>query len=79
MKSGQLPKPRRGLRATTVDNVIFVTGGLDHNSTELTSILSWDALAESWQSVGDLKVARYENAAVAISSSIIDSECSAIP
>ena len=74
VEGGQLPKPRWGLRAATVDNVIFVTGGVDDNNYNLTSILSWDPLTESWQQAGDLKVARSNHAAVANPSLIIDSE-----
>ena len=76
VEGGQLPKPSWGLRSATVDNVIFVTGGLiwDHNPRQFTTILSWDPLTESWQKAGDLKIGRYGHAAVAIPSSII--ECS---
>ena len=84
MEGGQLPKPRWWLRATTVDNVIFVTGGdvdgfYDYDSGvfyggNLTTILSWDPLTESWLQAGDLEMGRYDHAAVAIPSSII--ECS---
>ena len=84
VKSGQLPKPRWWLRAATVDNVIFVTGGEvdvyygydddDNDYDQFKKILSWDPLTESWQHAGELKVGRYGHAAVAIASSII--ECS---
>ena len=89
VEGGQLPKPRWGLRAATVDNVIFVTGGdvdvsYDDEADDygygvsyvgnLTTILSWDPLTESWQHAGELKVGRFNHAAVAIPSSII--ECS---
>ena len=74
---GELPTGRERLRAATFDNVIFVTGG--HNVNNLTAILSWDARTESWQAAGDLKVGRSFHAAVAITSSIIESESSALP
>ena len=73
---GELPTGRSYLRAATFDNVIFVTGGLPSGSTE---ILSWDPLTESWRPVGNMKNGRYGHAAVAIPSSIIESECSAVP
>ena len=79
VEGGELPEPRHGLRAATVDNVLFITGGQDENYNNLAEILSWDPLAESWQKVGDLKLGRGFHAAVAIPSSIIESECSAIP
>ena len=78
MDTDKLPSPRYGLRATVVDNIIYVTGGLDDDFNVLTSILSWDPSTESWQQAGDLKVARSHHAAVAIPSSIIESECSAM-
>ena len=74
VESGKLPSPRRGLRASLVDNTIFVAGGWDYDKT---SILSWDPASESWQPAGDLKVGRGFHAAVAIPSSIVESECSA--
>ena len=70
---GQLPSARVLMRAVVLDNVIHVTGG---GYSDFTSILSWDPESKSWQSVGDLKMARYWHAAVAINSSTIESECS---
>ena len=78
MAGGQLPEPRVGLQASMVDNIIFVTGGQDQDYNYLTSILSWDPSTESWRPVGDLKVGRNSHAAVAVPSSIIESECSAM-
>ena len=74
--SGNLPTPRDYLRAATVDNIIFVTGGRDYHGNTLTAILSWDPSTESWQEAGNLKVGRFDHAAVATPSSIIESECS---
>ena len=71
MDGGQLPEPRTGFRATSVGDVIFVTGGTDIDYNFLTSILSWDPVAESWQQAGDLAVARYYHAAVAVPKSVI--------
>ena len=65
VEGGELPSPRYGLRATLVGDILFVTGGWDGNN-ELTSILSWDPVTESWESVGDLAVARCFHAAVAL-------------
>ena len=70
VEGGELPSPRRGLRATLVDDLLFVTGGYDDNV--LTSILSWDPVAQSWQPVGDLPVARVFHAAVVLPSSLVD-------
>jgi len=76
VEGGQLPTSRAGLRASTVKNVLYVTGG-EHNYP-VTSILSWDNDSKTWKSAGDLKVPRSSHAAVAMPSSIIESECPAL-
>ena len=75
VESGKLPQPRNGLRAAMVANVIYVTGG-GNGYIDLPSILSWDPTNESWQEAGNLAVARSWNAAVSVSSSLIESGCS---
>ena len=77
MEGGQLPTPRYALRAAMVGNVLYVAGGSE-GSSNLNSILSWHPPSESWQAAGDLKVGRSLYAAVAINSTIIESECSEI-
>ena len=57
------------------ENVLYVTGG--YNPNHLSAILSWDPLQEKWTHAGDLKVARFGHAAVAIPSDTI--ECAAMP
>ena len=71
VEGGELPSPRFSLRATLVGDLLFVTGGYDGDH-DLTSILSWDPVAETWQAAGDLAVARYYQAAVALPSSFIE-------
>ena len=71
VEGGQLPSPRYGLRASVVNKILFVTGGLGDGVNYLTSILSWDPVAESWQPVGDLAVGRLVHAAVAVPASVI--------
>ena len=78
VECGQLDRPMRGLRATMVDNTLYVTGGYDLDRNSYTSILFWDPSTESWQPSGELAVARYDHAAVAVPLSIIESECSAM-
>merc|ERR1711936_1397307 len=56
VEGGQLPSLSFGLRATFVGDILHVSGGWDGNF--LTSILSWDPVAESWQPAGDLDVGR---------------------
>ena len=79
VEGGKLPQPRPkvGLRATLVGDILFVTGGNGGFGNygfgeRLTSILSWDPATESWQLAGDLAVAKHSHAAVAVPSSIID-------
>ena len=74
--TGHLPTARQGLRATVIDNHIFVTGGFDGESNHLTEILHWDPSTESWRKSGNLTLARSHHAAVAIPSYIVESECS---
>merc|ERR1712130_784397 len=69
VEGGQLPSPRFRLRATSIGDIIYVSGGWDDNDNDLTSILSWDPVAESWQPAGDLDVARDSHAAVAVPTS----------
>jgi hypothetical protein len=71
VEGGQLPSPRDAPRATFVGDVLFVTGGFDDGENDLTSILSWDPVAESWQPAGDLAVGRSAHAAVAVPTSFI--------
>ena len=71
VEGGELPTVMRGLRAAMVGDILHVTGGHDDDVNNLTSILAWDPVAESWQDVGDLNVARYSHAAVAIPDSVI--------
>ena len=71
VEGGELPSPRYYLQATLVGDILFVTGGRDDGYNELTSILSWDPVAESWQAAGDLAVGRSSHAVVAIPESLI--------
>ena len=77
-ETGPLPTARYELRATVIDNYVYVTGGLDDNNDYLTEVLRWDPSNESWQLVGNLSEGegRNDHAAVAIPSSFIESECS---
>ena len=73
VEGGELPSPRWILRATLVGDILFVTGG--YGNGYFTSILSWDPVAESWQSAGELAVGRYEHAAVAVPTSTVAIFC----
>ena len=76
VETGELPSGGRGPRAAVVENVLYVSGGF-YGWDHLTAILSWDPLQEKWTHAGDLEVARYYHAAVAIPSNAI--ECVAVP
>ena len=63
-----------------VDNVLYVTGGVefavgDDDNNYPKSILSWNPSTETWQPAGELAVVRYNHAAVAVPFSILSSEC----
>ena len=71
VEGGELPSPRSGLRAASINDVLFVSGGY-YGNNYLTSILSWDPVAESWQPAGELAVARAYHAAVAVPASLVE-------
>ena len=71
VKGGELPSGRWKLKAAMVNDIIYVTGGQDDHFNDLTSVLAWDPVAESWQDVGDLAVARFDHAAVAVPDSVM--------
>ena len=79
METGNLPSPRAALRAATNGNVLHVSGGISYDSDYniFTTILSWDAVLESWNYVGDLMEARRGHAVVAVSEAIM--QCSVMP
>ena len=74
VEGGELPSPRSGLRAALVGDLLFVTGGFyyDDGDHDLTSILSWDPVGETWKAAGDLAVGRFYHAAVALPSSLVE-------
>jgi len=84
---GSLPMARSGLRATLVDDILYVTGGYyayrtgeAENENEhfyLKEILAWDPVGETWSPVGMAEVGRDGHAAVAVPRSFFASECAA--
>ena len=77
VEGGELPSPRSGLRAAMVGDVLHVTGGHlppdqpGRDGPDITSILAWDPVAESWQDAGELHVARNYHAVVEIPDTLI--------
>jgi len=78
--NGQLPRARTGLKAAMINSDLYVTGGIGTDGAPFTSIYYWDPNQRypSWRLAGDLKVPRHSHAAVAMPSSIIESECPAL-
>ena len=69
VEGGELPTPRKGLRATVVGDVLYVSGGAD--GQHLTSVLSWNPAWETWQEVGNLAVARGWHATVVVPTAFV--------
>ena len=78
VEGGELPSPMDGVRATVVNNVLYVHGGdtcgyyLTDDCGGSTKVLSWDPAGQTWQEVGNLAVGRDFHAAVAVIASFID-------
>ena len=72
VEGGDLPTPRRGLRATVVEDALFVSGGMNSNWNVLSSVLLWNPAGQTWQEVGNLAVGRDFHAAVAVPASFMD-------
>ena len=71
VESGRTWRPP-AQEASVVDDILFATGGSHDGFNALTSILSWDPVAESWQPAGDLALARNFHAAVAVPTSLVE-------
>ena len=55
-----------GSQATLVGNTLYVRGWNGNDNTYLTSFVSWDPVAGTWQAAGDLLVRRFWHGAVAV-------------
>ena len=79
VEGGELPPATVGsfgLQATLVDQTLYVSGGYTTPDFDYrTSILSWDPVAESWQSAGNLLFGRGLHATVAVPRSTIAMYC----
>ena len=71
---GHLPRASYGLRASVIENTIFVTGGSGQPDSILSWNLNWDG-SGYWKPEGTLSVGRHKHAAVAIPLSMIQSGC----
>merc|ERR1712062_499336 len=62
LTNARLPTPRRGLRAGTAQNIIFLFGGDEGDYLGLNNILYFNKTEESWQPAGQMKEPRYYHA-----------------
>ena len=71
VEGGELPTPRSGLRASVVNNILYVSGGV-YDQVQLTSVLLWNQDGQAWQEAGQLVVGRHIHPAVSVSLSMIN-------
>ena len=67
VEGGELPTPTCNLRATVVQNILYVTGGGPHETSisPFDNVLSWDPVGEKWSHVGKLTQQRSFHGGVA--------------
>jgi len=51
---GMLPSARYGLRAASLGDVLYVTGGDDGSAEDIDEVLAWDGIAETWSVAGHI-------------------------
>merc|ERR1711988_1549700 len=56
--AANLPSPRRGLQAASLDNKVFFFGGEDSSRSDLDSILSYEPDTDTWQEAGTMTLPR---------------------
>ena len=71
VEGGELSTPRSGLRASVVNNILYVSGGV-YDQVQLTSVLLWNQAGQAWQEAGHLAVGRHIHAAVSVPLSLIN-------
>jgi len=69
-----LPSPRSCMRGVTIDNQLFMTGGVEFES--LKDILRYDPDSNLWVSVGEMKVARSSHAVSVLPLEDVEPFCS---
>jgi len=73
-EGGPLPTGRNGLRGATIGGVFHVCGGYSKN-LDLTDILSWDSVTESWTMVGEMRTKREYHAVLEVSKESVSQWC----
>jgi len=65
---GDLPTPRFGLMAISINNSIILTGGEDDSESYLTDILAFEAENLKWKKIGNMKYGRSKHSITTLSS-----------
>ena len=65
-KVGELPSPRRYLRAANLKNTLYVSGGEIADTSASRSVLIWLPSAEIFREIGTLSYGRYHHANIAL-------------
>ena len=59
-----MPTARTGVTAVTLNDAIYVMGGLDANGKVLDVVEIYDPASNTWQNGPNLRTARYNSASV---------------
>jgi len=70
---GMLPSARYGLRAASLGDVLYVTGGDDGSAQDMDEVLAWDGIAETWAVAGHLAAPRRLHAVTSVSEEFLQS------
>jgi len=74
-ESTALPRPLAGLRAATLDNIIYITGGYDDNFKSRDEIYQLDTKTKNWVEVARMKTPRYKHGLSVIKYSVVEGLC----
>jgi len=72
---GMLPSARYGLRAATLGDILYVTGGDDGSAQDMDEVLAWDGVAETWALAGHLAAPRRLHALTSVPQESLQSFC----
>ena len=75
--AGALPSARQGLTGSSIDGVLFVSGG--HDGSYQNAILQWDPVSETWKSAGNIATARYRHGMATVPQSAVAHHCPGYP
>eukprot|EP00090_Calanus_glacialis_P022683 TRINITY_DN34972_c0_g1_i1.p1 TRINITY_DN34972_c0_g1~~TRINITY_DN34972_c0_g1_i1.p1 ORF type:complete len:146 (+),score=23.41 TRINITY_DN34972_c0_g1_i1:65-439(+) len=63
---GSLPRIIYNFDSVTMNNKLYILGGVGSSGENLSDILEYDADLDIWEKVGDMQVARFGHAAAVI-------------